>query len=211
MSKIRLKQALAVALMLIAIPSVAFVTARLGNVVERAETGADSRAALTEVIVPVDPGDIEWLEDPPLPREMEVATRHAVGEAYLVSLGLLEGSLAVGAQDDLAVHLTGPALEAAREQRVRAPVVARTHRVQVVFYSADGQIVELVDEATRALWVADAGPVIRTEVAVALLLQIDGVWHLRHRIVEDGAVARATGLEALFPTMRDLEEREETL
>lgn len=210
MSKTRLKQALAVALMLIAVPSVAFVTARLGNVVERAETGADSRAALTEVIVPVDPSDIDWLEDPPLPREMEVATRHAVGEAYLVSLGLLEGTLTVAAQDDLAVHLTGPALEAARERKVAAPVVARTHRIQVVFYSADGQIVELVDEASRALWVADAGPVIRTELAVALLLQIDGVWHLRHRIVEDGAIASATGLEALFPTTRDLEEREET-
>jgi hypothetical protein len=208
MSKARLKQVLALGLLVSAVPIIVFLTGRLGRVVERAETGADPAAALTAVRVPVDPNEIEWLEDGPLPRQMEQSTRRAVGEAYLLSLGLLEGSLAVSDEDDLAVHLTGPALDAARQNTGRDPVTAaRTHRIRVVFYSADGQIVELIDEAARLLVVDSADALIRTETAVALLVQIDGVWHLRHRVVGDAAVAETTAPVSLgYSTTQERKE-----
>jgi len=184
MTKTRLKQVLAVVLLGAIAGGVIAVTGRLGRIIEQAESGADAAAAFTEVMVPVDVSEITWEQDASLPRVMEPGTRQAIGEAYLISLALLDGSLTVSF-DDLAVHLTGPALEAARKSASFAEVLSRSHRIRVIFYSADGQLVEIEDEATRIIAADRKTAFSRTERAVAVLVSIDGVWHLRHRVVED--------------------------
>jgi hypothetical protein len=184
MTKTRLKQVLAVVFLGAMALGVITVTGRLGRIIEQAESGADATAAFTEVVVPVDPSEITWDQDASLPRLMEPGTRQAIGESYLISLALLDGSVTVP-DDDLAVHLTGPALNAARVSTSSAAVLSRSHRIRVIFYSADGQLVELEDEATRIIALDRDTAFSRTERAVAVLVSIDGVWHLRHRVVED--------------------------
>jgi hypothetical protein len=186
MTKVRIKQILAAVLLGMAALSAIVVTGRLGRVVELMGTGADPATTLTEVVIPVDPAEIRWQEDALLPRAMEPGTRTAIGEAYLVSLALLDGSITIP-DSDLAVHLTGPALRAARTTPADATVTDRSHRMRVVFYSADGQLVELEDESTRIIAINRHMPLVRTERAVAVMVSIDGVWHLRHRLVTDSA------------------------
>jgi hypothetical protein len=168
--------------------AVAAVTVRLGEIVERAETGADPADALTSVGVPVDSTEIHWLADAPLPRTMEETTREAIGDAYLLSLAVL-ASPGSYADDDLAVHLTGPALAAARADGSSVMAATpRRHRLGVVFYSADGQIVEFIDTARSVLTANGRDGLVRTEEAVTVMVLIDGVWHLRHRVVIDGSI-----------------------
>jgi len=182
MNKAHLKQALALALIGVAVAGVAAVTGRIGSIVERSATGADPAAAFTEVTVPVDPAEIRWHPDAALPRAMEPGTRDAVGEAYLLSLALLDGSLPVD-EDDLAVHLTGPALAAARDAGPAVEVLARSHEMRFLFYSADGQVVEFEDAATRVVALDRSTALVRHETAVAVMVSIDGEWHLRHRLI----------------------------
>jgi hypothetical protein len=61
----------------------------------------------------------------------------------------------------------------------------RRHRLRVTFYSADGQIVEMVDRARMMLVVGSGAGLLRTETAVVVMVQVDGNWHLRHRVVEE--------------------------
>jgi len=184
MNKAQLKQIIALVLLVAGCMAAVTVTGRFGRVVQLAESGADSAGALTELAVPVDPADIDWTPDPPLPRAMENETRRAIGEAYLLSLALLDGTLSVDSIDDLAVLLTGPALEAARTAAAPVPPRGRSHQMQVIFYSADGQLVEIEDRTTRVVALDGASALTRTEQAVAVLVRIDGIWHLRHRLVE---------------------------
>jgi hypothetical protein len=185
MRKNRLKLMLALGLLAAGGMTAPALLGRVGAVVERAETGADPAGGLTPLRIPVDGESIEWEPDAELPRLVEPGTRAAVAEAYLISLALLDGT-AVVADDELAVHLTGPALAAAAAEETPVLVLDRSHRLRVVFYSADGQLIELEDEATRVLAV-DRRAVIQSEEAVSVLVQIDGTWHLRHRIVQDAA------------------------
>jgi hypothetical protein len=189
MSTSRLKLAIAAIILAAAGIAVAGVTVRLGEIVERAETGADPADAFTSVGVPVDATEIHWLADAPLPRAMEETTREAIAYAYLLSLAVLASPDSY-ADDDLAVHLTGPALAAARSEgsSVMAPT-PRRHQLEVVFYSADGQIVEFFDTARSVLTADGRDAFVRTEEAVTVMVLVDGVWHLRHRVVIAGSIA----------------------
>jgi hypothetical protein len=188
MSTRRLKLVIAGLLLVAAGIAVAAVTVRLGEIVERAETGADPADAFTSIGVPVDSTEIRWLPDAPLPRAMEETTREAIADAYLLSLAVL-ASPGSYADDDLPVHLTGPALAAARTEG--SSVIATTprrHQLGVVFYSADGQIVEFFDTARSVLTANGRDGFVRTEKAVTVMVLVDGVWHLRHRVVIDGSI-----------------------
>lgn len=183
MSTGRLKLALAAALVVVAMFVVVAVTENLGRVVELAVSGEAPDELLTAIAVPVDAEDITWLEDGVLERALEPATRRAVAEAYLLSGAILDGAVRITDRDDLAVHLTGPALLAALEADGVVRVVARSHRIRAVFYSADGQLIELEDQTQRVFSI-DSRLIVRHEQATAVLVQVDGVWHLRHRVVD---------------------------
>jgi hypothetical protein len=194
MTKTRLKQYLALCALAVAVILTTALTDRLGAVVEWAGRDADPAAVLTTADAPVDPRHIRWEPDASLERPLEPATRDAIGEAYLISLALLDGAIEVDGTEDLAVHLVGPALAAGVDRSdggVRPH--ERDHRIRVLFYSADGQLIEIEDEAHRRLWIDPNTSFTRIEHAVAVLIQIDGVWHLRHRVVTDATTSPSTG------------------
>lgn len=202
MNKARLKQILTLAVLLTGGVAVVVITVQAARVVERTGSGAEAEDALTELRVPVDPASIEWLPDGTLPRPMEADTRDAVGESYLLALALLDGTLTVDSVEDLAVHLTGPALTAASDAGSSPTPLGRSHQLQVVFYSADGQLVELEDIAWRLYSSGNGDALLRSETAVSVLIRIDGVWHLRHRVVETSS-SDIVSLSALTDTSKE--------
>jgi hypothetical protein len=208
MSKERLKQIVAGIVIAVAIASLPLVTGALGRLAARAGSDADPTGVFSELVIPVNADEIDWDADADLSRPMEPATRTAVGEAYLIALAMLDGNLATSL-DDLAVHLTGPALEAAKVAEPDARVVHRSHHMRVVFYSADGQVVELEDHSTRVVAAGGASALIHTVRAVAVLIRIDGVWHLRHRLVDESSVD-LIGVAAGEPRLDHLQPRKET-
>lgn len=183
MSKSQLKRILGACGLTLGAMAALVLTARIGGVVESSRTGADFESTLSELSVPVNADGVTWLPSADLARPLDPAARELIAEAYLLGLDILDGQTPV-APDEYAVHLTGPALQAAEDGLPVDSLTRRSHTMRITFHSADGQIVELEDQATRA--VAASGAVIaRRERATAVLILIDGVWHLRHRVVAD--------------------------
>ena len=159
------------------------LTARVGNIIESTRSGADLEATLSELEVPVTAEVITWLPSAELARPLDSTARDAIAEAYLLGLDILDGRVEVP-PDEYSVHLTGPALRVAQSRRAAQAPLRRTHTMRVTFHSVDGQVIELEDNAASAL--AAAGRLVtRTEHATAVLILIDGVWHLRHRVITD--------------------------
>ena len=184
MNKSRVKRIIGLCGLAIGLFSALLLTARVGGFIESTRTGADLVATLSELEVPVSAEVITWLPDADLARPLDPTARDAIADAYVLGLDILDGRVEVP-PEKYSVHLTGGALLAAQTRNTRQePPLRRAHTMRVVFHSADGQVIELEDSAAVA--VAAAGRVVtRNERAVVVLILIDGVWHLRHRVITD--------------------------
>jgi len=183
MSKSDVKRIIGLAGLAVGVLAALLLTARVGGFIESTRTGADLRATLSELDVPVTAGVITWLPSADLARPMDPTTRDAIAEAYILGLDILDGHVQLP-PDQYAVHLTGAALRAAQTRSSAQAPLQRTHTMRITFHSADGQVVELEDSALSAL-AASGRLITRTERAIAVLVLVDGVWHLRHRVTTD--------------------------
>jgi hypothetical protein len=183
-STARLKQLLAVAVGLVAVAAAWTTLGRLGDVVEAMGRGADPATGFTPATGVIGAVDVEWAPDArDLFRPVDDAVRRSVGESYLAGLAILDGDPATEGVDASA-YLTGPAQRALSMPAANLST-DRRHRLRVLFHSADGQIIEAEDRA-RVVWETKAGEALaRTEVATVVLVQVDGTWHVRHRVVTE--------------------------
>ncbi len=183
------KQALAGMLAIVAVAAATTTLARLGDLVEATGRGADPDGVLTIASSAVDPRATSWQPEVlELPRALTDDTRAVIAESYLVGLAILDGNELVGDVDPRD-YLTGPALAAARNDA--GSVTRRRHRLRAEFHSADGQIVEITDEAEYLLEIEPHGIMVRRESAIAVMIQIDGSWHLRHRLITDSVTSES--------------------
>ncbi len=183
MNKSPVKRLLGLAGLVVGAVFALLLTARVGVFIESATTGADPEASLSLLEVPVDADVITWLPNAELARPLEATVRDEIGEAYLLGLDILDGSVEVS-PDEYAVHLTGAALSTAQTLTSPQSPSRRSHTMRVTFYSADGQVVE-VEDATASAFAAAGRIIARSERSVAVLVLVDGVWHLRHRVVTE--------------------------
>lgn len=175
-------------------------------------TGASPRDVFTPV--PAVVGDLDpvvvWRPDPTLPREMEPATRVALTEAWTSAFGRVDQALVTASTHDLVTSFSGNALqqvttgvEAADGLRRQVPVA---HDLEVVFYSADGSIVELVDHGLELVRVLAHDETIvveeHDETWAAVLLLRDGRWRVEQLVRRAGEPA-ATVTEAPRPLAMD--------
>lgn len=174
-------------------------------------TGASPRDVFTPVpavvgeLAPV----VDWRADPELPRDMEPATRVALADAWTSALGRIDQALVMGSTHDLVSSFSGHALsqvtagvDTSDGLRRQVPVA---HDLEVVFYSADGSVVELRDHALELVRVAEAGGDIvvgtRRESWGAVLLLRDGRWRVeqlvRRTSEPESQVAQARGADVV--------------
>lgn len=184
MNKSQVKRIIGLGGLVLGVFSALLLTARVGGFIESTRTGADLETTLSELAVPVSAEVITWLPSAELARPLDPTTRDAIAEAYLLGLDILDGRVEVPS-DEYSRHLTGAALRAAQTRTAqRQPPLSRAHTMRVTFHSADGQVIELEDSAASVL--AAAGRLVtRDERATAGLILIDGVWHLRYRVLTD--------------------------
>ncbi len=181
MSKSSAKWLIAVVLSVVALSAAGTAVAGISDLVVRPGSASDPMATLNTRGLPVDIRSVSWRPtEERLARPLDDAVRKSIAESYLAALAVLDGDPAFASADREA-YLTGPALDVSW---VDAEAVARrTHVLTVSFHSADGQLVEIQDDATRR-FVGNGGPALRRdESAVAVLVQVDGTWHLRHRVI----------------------------
>ncbi len=205
MNTARLKQVLAVILGVLAMAGTWLTLARLGDLVEATGTGADVAAGYTPAIGAVDAGAVGWDPDAPgLARPVDDGLRGAIAESYLSALAILDGEHRMDGVSPEA-YLTGPALQAAAGSAT-VEVIERRHHLRVLFHSADGQLVELADRASLTVDAGSGERLVRAEAAILVMVQVDGSWHLRHRVVTDTAltpVEPAAGPTTLTDTAID--------
>ena len=178
MSKQRLKLALAVALLAIGLVGLGVGLGGLGRLVEFFGSGADPASALHDTLSH-DPAAarLTWLPDRPQPaRALEPAARLAVADGYLRAWDELTTGYGID-------YLTGPAAAAPEAALAAVPTVDGPHRVELEFYSADGQVLVLTDSAqiSRAASRGDGTLLVTAAVEEfrAILLLEDGNWRLR--------------------------------
>lgn len=138
-------------------------------------------------------GSIDWLPDAEdLPREMEPLTRVAVESAWLRGWAQLPILAEAGDTSGLEVYFSGSALEGLTDgvddwSSRSAEQIG--HRLRLMFYSEDGQIISLRSEATRVLRAhpVDGRPgwFDAVETYEAILVLEDGNWRIQHWVRRD--------------------------
>ncbi|MDH3308505.1 MAG: hypothetical protein OEO77_13440, partial [Acidimicrobiia bacterium] len=177
MSKSSAKWLVSVVLSIAALAAATSVLGGFSELIEMPGSAADPEATLSPAVLPVDRRSVTWLpEVETQARPIDVAVRQSIMEAYLAALALLDGDPVFAAVDREA-YLTGPALSVMPTGE--AGVGSRSHTLQISFYSADGQLVEIHDRVSYRLFGLDGPTLFRDETAVAVLVQVDGAWHLR--------------------------------
>ncbi len=163
----------------------------LGSIVEYFGSGSDPAKALWETPLATNDPDtrIDWLPDNPQPvRQLEPETRRAVADALVRAFRELEAGTSSSGD-----YFTGPA-RVASDTSAAGGVRYINHAPALGFYSADGQIVILADEANvaRAARLGDGRTMLvwtREQYQITLLLS-DGNWRVRtmHRTAADEPV-----------------------
>lgn len=189
-----LKQLLAVIFGLAALIAAWITIGRLGDLVEATGSGADPDARFTPALGVVDPAAVHWGRDEgDLIRPVGDSVRRSVAESYLSALAILDGDRSMDGVDP-AAYLTGPALRAISAAGGFTPI-ERRHRLRVTFHSADGQIIEAHDSSRLVFDFGTGDRLVVTETAVVVMVQVDGSWHLRHRVSSSGAANVLPGTE----------------
>lgn len=185
MNKSSVKWLVSIVLSIVALAAGTAALAGVSDLIEMPGSAADPKAALNPAVLPVDLDSVTWLpEVEAMARPIDATVRQSIAAAYLAALAILDGDPVFAAADREA-YLTGPAL--AVMPAGEAGVAGRSHTLQISFYSADGQLVEIHDRASYGL-LGPGGPRLsREETAVAVLIQVDGAWHLRHRLVDSSS------------------------
>ena len=197
MRKHRLKLFFASILTMCLICITVVVVLGIANLVAYFQSSADPAAILN--IIPNTPPntgvDIQWHPDDPLHlsgREMEPFTRTQIASAYERAWLQWNISLLRNEPYGLRTYFAGPALDAIQESIPASDELVEqtntSHRLRLHFYSADGSIVSLSDEAayiTRIVYGTD-GKVIhaveyRCTFDIVLMLE-DGNWRIRHMV-----------------------------
>jgi hypothetical protein len=104
------------------------------------------------------------------PRELETLTRQAVVRDYGLAWRGLNAALAQGAWGNAGQYFTAEAqqhisdaLASERQTGIRANYENQQHRISVVFYAPEGDVMELHDTAEFDLRLTDAGKAIHSE------------------------------------------------
>ncbi len=142
-------------------------------------------------------GSVDWLpDDENLPRQMEPLTRVDITDTWLRSWAQLAILAETGDQSGLEVYFSGSALDglaAGASDWAERPAEQIGHRLRLVFYSEDGQVVGLRSEESRVLRShpvsGEPGWYDAVEEYEAIMLLEDGNWRLSHlvRRATDGA------------------------
>lgn len=191
-SKDRLKLGIASGALVVAVVLLAVALAWLGGLHRAFLTGASPR----DVFTPVPPvvGDLDpvtvWRPDPDLPREVDPATRTALTDAWTSAFGRVDAALATGSLDDLVTSFSGNALDQVTATVGSAEGLARqvpvAHDLEVVFFSADGSVIELRDHALELVRVASHDGTVEVthdrERWDAVLLLRDGRWRVEQLV-----------------------------
>ena len=173
------------------------VVSGIANLVAYFQSNTDPAAILN--IVPNTPPntgvDVQWHPDDPLHlsgREMEPFTRTQIASAYERAWLQWNISLLRNEPYGLRTYFAGPALDALQESipasDERMVQTNTSHRLRLHFYSADGSIVSLSDEAayvTRIVYGSNGEVIHAVEYHctfdIVLMLE-DGHWRIRHMV-----------------------------
>lgn len=188
-----------------------FVVAVLVGVlsVVRASTGASIADAFSETaIIPAElAGNVTWLPDAgDLARTVEPTTRESLEGAWVRAMSIAalqsEGPLTLGNRAEPTTWFSGRALEqfATTKDEQVVPTTFSEHELEVLFYSADGQIVSLSAEMTAtSVLRSDASDSERRttlatrEKVVAVLILQDGNWRIDQLVRRGVDAAQQSG------------------
>lgn len=124
------------------------------------------------------------------PREVEEATQQAIVRDYGKAWQNMAAALEQNRADLLAASFTGfakdkltKAIDEQKKNGLKRKYIDRGHKVDVVFYSAEGSAMELKDTAQVEIQYMDGSKVVHSEQAtvnyVALLTPTENSWKVR--------------------------------